>query len=322
MRPPVLRAICITLVVMVSGSGCTERPSGRPAPASPGELSVMSFNLDRFAYADRDQDGQPDEFKPEAEIQSIVRQVASMRPDVMAGQEIGNAAALEILQQRISAAGHPMPHADFLPSSAAGETGLGVLSRYPIVSTRHATNLTYTIRDQAIAMRRGIQHVEIHTDAAGRIQVLNVQLKSKEFHPAGQTEMRRNESRLLARHISTTQSQPGQAPLVVCGDFGDSSSSAALRELTEHASVDVTPLPLADAQGDAWTSYEPDEEAWVRHQYIFADRTWMSRFEDGKSGILIVPDGFRGSRHRPLVAVFRAAGRSKAVSPDHTPASR
>jgi len=303
MRPHLSRAIIVTLAVIGAGSGCARNSDSRPHPAAQREWSGMSFNLDHFAYADRDGDGQPDEFKPGSDINAIAGGIASMRPHVVAVQEVGSAEALDQLQQEITAAGHAMPYADHLEPVDGGH-GLGLLSCFPVIERLHETNLSYTIKNQAIPFSRGIQEIAVESDSGKRIHIMNVHLRSRDFHPAGQTEMRRNEARLLAAHIRSRQHHSSPAPLLVCGDFGDNQRSAALREIIEHPDLSLDPLPLSDPLGDTWTVRDPDEEIWRRQQFIFADAYWLPRFRPEKSGILSGLALASASRNRPLVAVF------------------
>ncbi len=307
MRRPFFLLV-LTVAVLV-GSGCRRADEGMgpgrfpPAPSA-GALTVMSYNLDGFRYADRNADGQANNFKPEEQIAALVAVIAAARPDVVLVQEIGDAASLTLLRDRLADAGLSLRHLDHLPATA-GPASLGLLSRHPILERAPETNLTYSIRRESYPVRRGFQQVDLDVPGWGPVRLVHVHLKSKTFHEAGHTEMRRNEARLLATHLRRLQRAEPDRPLLLCGDFSDTENSAAVREVIGQT-ADIQALPLADQHGDAWTRYSAAESGWFRHHFIMANTPARERLRENESGVIRDRMAAAASDHRPLVAVFTA----------------
>jgi hypothetical protein len=106
-----------------------------------------------------------------------------------------------------------------------------VLSRFPIVARNPITNETYSIGSEELSVQRGFLNVDIQVNPEYRFRLLVAHLKSKLYNPLGQTEMRRNEARLLNKHVRRMLNRNADLNLVVVGDMNDTITSAALREL-------------------------------------------------------------------------------------------
>lgn len=265
----------------------------------------MSYNLRLFSYTDRDRDGQDDDFKPESEIAPLVDLICEISPDVLAVQELGLEDSLILLQQRLRECGMEYPYRDYLPNPTAF-ANLGVLSRFPITASDPQTNFSYSIKGRQFDVQRGFQQVDIQVGSDFSFRLINAHLKSKLFHESGQTEMRRNEARLLAAHVRRIQkSQPG-LPLIVCGDFNDSYRSAAMRELIDERDTDLTDLQLEDLYGDRWTHFYRGEQSYARIDYILVNRTMQSLWVQDKSRVIRDRRTYQASDHRPIIAVFKA----------------
>lgn len=306
MWPRITWAIHITRAVILLGStACSPiiDRTERLLPKEQSSIAVMSYNLDGFAYADRNQDGQADDFKPEAEIEAIVSIIARNNPDILALQEIGSSNAMAMLQTRLAGQGCAFSDADFL-MPPDGSPGLGILSKRSITSRDPITNAHYTIQNQSYPASRGFQQVDIAAAGGKTVRIINVHLKSKEFHPAGQTEMRRNEARLLAAHIRSRRSDTNITSIIACGDFGDGPASATLRSLIGEPSKGLIMLNLADPQGDAWTSLDRTQSTWSRQHYFLIDPESAQFVDYKKSGVLGGVEINLASRHRPLYFTF------------------
>jgi len=286
---------------------CQKAPTVQPPfpPRAPDEFSVMSYNLRLFNFTDRDDDGQDDDFKPETEITPLVNMIRDANPDILALQELGDASTLIKLQQRLREAGLEFPHRDHL-AAPSPFVNLGVLSRFPILNSEPITNLSYSIRDRAFVVQRGFQQVTIQVNDHFHFQLINVHLKSKMFHESGQTEMRRNEARLLASHIRKLGKENPDLRLVVTGDFNDIYNSAPMRELLDQDQVDLTDLQLTDRYGDRWTHYFRRDQTYSRIDYILVNRSMNQRWVENKSGIVRDKQTYDASDHRPIMATFTA----------------
>ena len=289
-----------------------ERPANERYNLSPGEFSVMTYNLYRFSYEDRDHDGQKNNFKPEEQIRAVVEVIKNASPDVLAVEEIGDADSFQILRDRLSAAGLSYPHTEFLMRPEA-TVGLAVLSRFPIVGRNPITNETYTIASEELPVQRGFLNVDIQVNKDYRFRLIVAHLKSKLFHPLGQTEMRRNEARLLNKHVRRMLNRNPELNLVVVGDMNDTITSSALRELigTPPYLVDLRP---SDYVGDIWSHFWEFQESYERLDYIFVSEAMRPEVVVEKSHVVRDPAAHAASDHRPVMGVFRDADRPAAPS--------
>ncbi len=263
----------------------------------------MSYNLRMYRNIDRDNDGQEDDFKPDTEINPLIEVIRRANPDILVLQELGDASTLTDLRNRLRAAGLDYPHYNHLDIAASYVT-LGLLSRYPITGSEPLTNLFYSIQGRTFPVLRGFQQVDIEAGGA-TFRIVNVHLKAKTFHEAGQTEMRRNEARLLATQLRRLEREHPGKPTLVCGDFNDAYSSAAMRELIAQDNLALADLPLADPQGDRWTHYYQREDGYARIDYMLVNPAMQARWIEGKSGVIRDSLTYRASDHRPIFAVFQ-----------------
>lgn len=278
-----------------------------PDPLAPAadEFSVMTYNLHQYALADRDGDGQKSEPKPEAERAAAADLIAQARPDVLAVQEIGGPAVFEEFRYALASRGLDYGHAEYLQRGES-EINLAVLSRFPIVSRQPHTDDRYSIGTAEIPVLRGFADVEIEVNPQYRFRLLVAHLKSKVFHALGQTEMRRNEARLLNKHVRAILKENPEANLLVAGDFNDTYRSAALREALGEQGGLLADLRPADADGDVWTRFEPAFDEYARIDYLLASRGMLPEVVREKTRVVHGPLAYQASDHRPVMAVFKA----------------
>lgn len=309
---PRLRAWALgVLVLAVSCARADRDANARYAPGS-GEFSVMTYNLWRFSYEDRDRDGQKDNFKPDDQIEALVGVIRRAHPDVLAVQEMGDADSFAILENRLKKAGLDYPHTEHftLPDATVG---LGVLSRFPIVARNPITNETYTIGSEELPVQRGFLNVDIEVNKAYRFRLLVAHLKSKLYHPLGHTEMRRNEARLLNKHVRRMLNANPELNLVVVGDMNDNITSAAVRELIG-APPYLVDLRPSDHVGDIWSHFWEFQETYERIDYIFVSEAMLPEVVADKCHVVRDPAGHQASDHRPVVAVFRSVNGTRGPS--------
>lgn len=290
--------------LFLPGRAAAQFAGAPPKKTAPDEFSVMTYNLMRFSYEDRDRDGQRDNFKPEEQIAAVLSVIKAVRPDVLAVQEVGDADSFEILKRRLAGIGLEYPHTEYfiLPHATVG---LAVLSRFPIVQRLNITNETYTIGGESLPVRRGFLCVDIQVSPRYKFRLINVHLKSKLFHPAGQSEMRRNEARLLNKHVRKMLERSKHLNLVVVGDMNDNITSSTLREIIGRPAYLFDTRP-ADEVGDVWTHYWDAQETYTRIDYILVSAAMQKEWVPEKSYLPRVPGMLDGSDHRPVVVVFKA----------------
>jgi endonuclease/exonuclease/phosphatase family metal-dependent hydrolase len=231
--------------------------------------------------------------------------IAKERPDVLSVQEMGDAAVFAQFREELRAAGLDYPYAELLPRGRV-EINLAVLSRFPIVAVQHHTNEWYSIGEAKVPVARGFLAVEIQVNPAYRFRLLTAHLKSKVYSHLGQTEMRRNEARLLNKVIRSILDKNPAENLLVAGDFNDDCNSAPLREISGKRGGEMTDLRPADSAGDVWTYFYSAIDGYSRIDYFFVSEGMLPETVREQTRVVRDPLTYKASDHRPVVAVFRA----------------
>jgi endonuclease/exonuclease/phosphatase family metal-dependent hydrolase len=293
-------------------SGGLSAPSAFPRPTA-GEFSVMTFNLHQYALqpgADGAESSAPAPRPGADALVDILRQVA---PDVLAVQEMGDALAWADFKFRLRQAGLDYRYEEYLPREGQS-LHLAVLSRLPIVARNPRTEDLYTIGPKQFPVLRGFIELEIEAHPDYRFRLLAAHLKSKQFHPYGQAEMRRNEARLLNNHVRAILKDDPAANLLVLGTLNDDPASRVLREIHSYQDkpllFDLRPV---DSAGDAWT-FRADDDTHQRTDYLLVNAGMLNEVRLDKTYVVRSPRLLDASNHRPLVATFTA--REQAAAPD------
>lgn len=305
-----------------TGCGGKGEPSSRSVATDRDEFSVMAYNLCRYSLADRDGDGQKNDPKPSLEHDAVIELIAAAQPDVLAVQEIGSPSVFEEFRYALRNAGLDYEHAEYLQRGQS-EINLAVLSRFPIVSRQPHTDDTYTIGDAKIPVLRGFLDIEIQVNSNYKFRLMDAHLKSKVFHTLGQTEMRRNEARLLNNYVRKILKESPDENLLVLGDFNDTYRSAPLREITGNKQEYLQDLRPHDEAGNVWTHFSPDIDQYDRIDYMLVSRGMRPEVVFEKTRLVSDPRTYEASDHRPLIAVFKdseaVASRDEPVSTPVTP---
>jgi endonuclease/exonuclease/phosphatase family metal-dependent hydrolase len=312
----VIRRVSWAMLIVITLAGCSRQSSSvlRLPDYQPdsGEFSVMTYNLYQYGYEERDQDGQADDLKPLEERQAVIDIIAAERPDVLAVQEIGSPDVYAAFCRDLQDAGLDYPHDEYL-RRGRHENNMALLSRFPILARQSHTNDTYSIGEAELHVARGFIDVDIQVNGQYTFRILVAHLKSKVYHALGQTEMRRNEARLLNKHVRhTLQTRPAMN-LMVVGDLNDSFDSAALREVQgKHKRVLFDTRPR-DFAGTVWTCFEHSEDQYNRFDYILVSRNMEPELVESKTHAVIHSHMLKASDHRPIVAVFKSRDALPAV---------
>lgn len=269
-----------------------------------GEFSVMAYNLKRFCYDDRDGDGQVNDFKPDAEIQAELSAIQNASPDVLACMEMGDTNAFRRFQDELKARGLTYPHSELLvrPGTA---THLALLSRFPIVSRTPITTETFSIGTNVVPVEHGFLCAEIKVNDHYHFKLVAAHLRSKQFAALGQTEMRRNEARLLNKNIRHILRDKSDGNLFVIADLNDTPKSAAVREAIGEPPV-LRDLRPADIYGDVWTRAAGPDDSYDRTDYMLCNSNMTREAVAAKCHIMMSKFTALASDHRPLIAVFRS----------------
>lgn len=301
----VAAALAITGCPKSSPHSPADAASAKSTRPASGEFSVMTYNLNRFCYDDRDGDGQANDFKPDAEIQAEMTVIQDESPDVLACMEMGEASSFQRFRDELKKRGLDYPHVEHLVRPDI-QTHLALLSRFPIVARLPITNESYTILRESIPVQHGFLCADIQVNDHYRFKIIAAHLKSKRFNEAGQTEMRRNEARLLNKNVRHFLADCTNQNLLVVGDLNDRPDSSALREAIGKQQRVLADLRPADFLGDTWTHMVKSEDTYDRTDYVLCSPAMLREAVTGKCHVVRSSLTSIASDHRPVVAVFRA----------------
>jgi len=276
--------------------------------AEPERLTFCSYNLKNWLTMDRF-DMQtyktlPSAPKPEDERVRVVKILAAIKPDILGVCEIGNADDLADLQKRLKAAGIDLPHTEL--AHGGDETRrLAILSRLPIKLRNSQTDLKYQLGAQTLPFQRGILHVTIPITPTFDLHCVGVHLKSKrEITEADQAQMRRNEARLLRKHLDSIFTQEPGARILAYGDFNEHRNEPAIGDIIGSPRTSDTAMQdvwLKDIDGEVWTHFWDAADIYARLDYCFASRLLRPHLDYRGCYIYSARDFDKASDHRPLV---------------------
>jgi endonuclease/exonuclease/phosphatase family metal-dependent hydrolase len=242
--------------------------------------------------------------KPEDERQRVVKILAAIKPDILGVCEIGNADDLADLQKRLKAGGIDLPHTEL--AHGGDETRrLAILSRLPIKLRNSQTDLKYQLGAQTLPFQRGILHVTIPITPTFDLHCVGVHLKSKrEITEADQVQMRRNEARLLRKHLDRIFTQEPGARILAYGDFNEHRNEPAISDIIGSPRTSDTAMQdvwLKDKDGEVWTHFWDAADTYARLDYCFASRLLRPHLDYRGCYIYSARDFDKASDHRPLV---------------------
>ncbi len=244
--------------------------------------------------------------KPEDAKQAVIAILARHTPDVIGLCEIGTAADLAEIRDRLKAAGVDLPNSHFT-GGADPTRHLGLLSRFPITATARPAISEYRLAGKTFGINRGI--LDASMEAGGKTyRFLGVHLKSKRESELGEQEaMRLNEARLLRRHIDSILSADPHARLVVYGDFNDTRATRTLRSVggKRHTPSYLTAIPARDRQQETWTQHWELNDIYSRFDFILVSQALRLDVDFPAARILDDAEWSAASDHRPVMVVFK-----------------
>ena len=262
--------------------------------------------------------------KPEAHRAKVAEMILSIRPDVIALQEIGGANALLEIRGRLAAKGLELPHME-LVHGADEAIQVGVLSRFPIVSRNPHTNESFLLDGRRFRVSRGFLEVGIQPSPGYRFTLFTAHLKSKRTTAAAdEAQLREQEARLLRGLVEERLKEKPDANIVVCGDFNDTKDSRAIRALvggnTRTPLTDTRPVerngdrlpsenPRWDPRHVAWTHFYGKEDTYSRLDYLLLSPGMVREWRREGSYLPVVADWGLASDHRPVVCEFESEER-------------
>lgn len=280
-------------------------------------FKVVTYNLENY-LVERSGTRVP---KPEASRRKVAETLITIRPDVLAVQEIGPTNALLELQSRLRQAGLDLPHWEHVPGYDTN-IFVAVLSRFPIVARRPHPREDFLLEGRRFKTSRGLLEIDLEVAPSYRFTLFTAHLKSKRtIGSADQGEMREQEARVLRRLVETRLAADPKANVLVCGDFNDTKDSAALKALLgrsgDRSLFDTRPVerngdqapaenPRWDPRHVGWTHFYGKEDSYSRIDYILLSRGMAREWRREGSYLPTLPDWGVASDHRPVVCEFEA----------------
>ena len=276
--------------------------------ASTEGLRFIAYNVENWLTMDRYVDGKnlKGAPKPESEKLAVVELLVRHAPDILGLCEIGEATDLAEIQERLKAAGLDLPHSHYTGGSDPTRH-LGLLSRFPIVSTAKPAETEYQLAGQTFAINRGI--LDATVAARGKsYRFLGAHLKSKrDVEQADQEAIRLNEARLLRRHLDTILKADADARVVVYGDLNDTRATPQIKTITGKYNdpTYLTAIPAKDSRNDAWTHHWALHDIYSRIDFIMVTRALRQDVDFPAAKIIDDVGWDKASDHRAILAIFR-----------------
>lgn len=277
-------------------------------PASAEQAVVFAhYNIENYLEKNRREGGEvvlgP---KPELEKRTLIRIIKEIRPDILGVAEMGPPDQFQEFQQRLKEAGLEFPFTEYV-DGADRERHLALLSRFEIVERHSLRNPVFDLNGQHEPVERGFLDVTVQVNPAFRLRIMGAHLKSKLASPSGETLLRRNEARLLRKHIEEVLTYEPNLNLLVYGDLNDTKDQPSIQEIlgSRQAANRLKEITLADAQGDRWTYYRRQSDTYDRIDYVLTDRALVPQIDESRSYLYRSPDWYTASDHRPAVVVIK-----------------
>lgn len=254
-----------------------------------------------------------------AKIRETIR---AMKPDVIAFEEMGDVSALMELRDSLKKEGLDYPDWEHVTGYDTN-IHVAVLSRFPIVARRSHTNDNFLLSGRRFQVSRGFIEVVIKVNTQYSFTLLAAHLKSRRPVPeADETEMRREEGKMLRSKVEALLAANPEANIVVLGDFNDTYNSPSTKQIQgprgKNQLVDTrpaerngdnlpNPIPRYSPRNITWTHYYGIEDSYSRIDYIMLSPGMAHEWVKDDTYIPTIPNWGIGSDHRPLVATFEAS---------------
>ncbi len=283
-------------------------------------FTVATYNVENYIDA-------PSGTRPakSAEAKAKIReQIKSLKPDVLALQEIGSTNALLELRASLKADGLDYPHWEHVTGFDTN-IFVAVLSKFPFAARHPHTNDSYLLSGKRLKVSRGFAEVDIQVNPRYHFTLITAHLKSK--RPVGvadETEMREQEALLLREKVDARLQANPNINLVVLGDFNDVKDSKSTRNIIGRGSkkglVDLRPSerngddhpssnPRYAPRNITWTYFYAQEDTYTRIDYILTSHGMARELDSTGTYVLATPNWGVASDHRPVIARFFAEDR-------------
>jgi endonuclease/exonuclease/phosphatase family metal-dependent hydrolase len=224
---------------------------------------VATYNLESYL----DQPTETRSAKLAAAKAKICESILTLKPDVLALEEMGSTNALLELRGSLKAEGLDLPYWEHV-SGFDTNIHVAILSRFPFAACHPHTNDSFLLSGRRFRVGRGFGEVDIQVTTNYSFTLIAAHLKSKRaVAQADEAEMRLEEAKLLREKVDDRLAANPNANLVVLGDFNDTKDAASTKAVIgrgKHKLVDTRP---AERNGDNTPSpnpaWEPRNITWT-----------------------------------------------------------
>ena len=284
--------------------------------AAAGTFRVATYNVEN--YLDKPTESRPHAKSAEARAK-ICESIESIKPDVLALEEMGTTNALLELRSSLKDDGLDFPFWEHV-SGADTNIHIAVLSRLPIVASRPHTNDLFLLDGRQFRVERGFAEVDIQAATNFTFTLIAAHLKSRRSVPdADEAEERLAEAKILHDIVDEHFKADPSARLIVLGDFNDVIDSDSVKTIIGRGKFKLTDTRPAERNGDnaladnsnydprnvVWTEYYGKEDIYTRMDYIFISPALSHDWVKVETYIPTIPNWGVGSDHRPIIAAFK-----------------
>jgi endonuclease/exonuclease/phosphatase family metal-dependent hydrolase len=274
---------------------------------APQKIVFATYNLRNWVGEDqKSPKGQQAKPKSEHEKSAVIGVLKEVGADVLGLCEMGSAAQFEEFLSRVKPLG--FIHAEYVDATDP-DRHLALVSRFPIVARNSRTDVRFMMGGIEHRVRRGFLDVTIQITPDYQLRCVGAHLKSKLPSAEGEALVRRHESAKLREVLSEILRAEPAANLLCYGDFNDTRDSAAILEIggvRESASF-MEAVAAKDEQGDRWTHYWKEADAYSRIDFIFASRGVLPEIEKGSGRVNRSPFWNEASDHRAVSIRLQAS---------------
>ncbi len=274
-------------------------------PEPPEVLRVVAYNTANYLV-------EGDEAKGEDARRAVVAVLVALRPDIVALLEVGGEGAAAEIAGRLEREGLAYPYRSVV-AGADEIRRIAVLARHPPLAVHHETAATYRLDARDVPLRRGFGVWLFAWNNGYRLRLVAAHLKSKVFHPLGQTDMRRYEARQLRYLIDDLIATTPDENLLVVGDFNDTPDSSPLSTLIarqRNPRGQLYDLRPTDPHGLAWTHCFEAQDTYSRIDYALASYALVPELVLEQTALPVLPAQAVASDHRPLCIAIRPRDRT------------
>jgi endonuclease/exonuclease/phosphatase family metal-dependent hydrolase len=254
-----------------------------------------------------------------AESRAKVRaSILTLKPDVLALQEMGSTNALLELRDSLKAEGLDFPYWEHVGGSDTN-IHVAILSQFPLSARRPHTQETFLLSGRRFRVSRGFAEVDIRVNPNYSFTLIAAHLKSRRTMPqADESEMRLEEAKLLREKVDARLAANPDVNLVVLGDFNDTKDSPPVKAIVGRGKKKLVDTRPAEHNGTGtfeasqesrtitWTHYYEKEDTYSRIDFVLLSPGMAREWVTNETHILSFPGWGLASDHRPLLATFAA----------------